>query len=446
MGDSHDGADASRKGGRSVDLAILAALIMTVFIVQWLLARRWAALGLFSQDNVLFDSDSMSEFRQYAYRPGFGRFTHPLFAYFLSVPIKLLAVASSWAGLVRDQSTLREALALCVAPLASGLKGAFTFAAFRLLGLGRARALAGTLVGVLAFSSVVFGATPSTYSLSGCALSLLTLLAVSSGARVVSWIDRLAWLAAGLLAVGVTSSNVVYFGFMELARNQSKRLLPTRRQLARAVLAGALILASSLILAISFAMLRGARGSVRSVAIPADFLRQFTPSPREQLSQLVRFPEILTRSLIATTPVAEADAHAIRQRLPIPFQLTYNRLPVDGRSIALWGLGVAVLGCTCFAYRNGGRWRPIGFATLASVVTFGVIFSIFGLNTFLYSQYWQVPATFLIGSSLGPDSGTGRGRWIPVVALLFVMLAADWHVVGRITEKVAAAGATELAS
>ena len=262
-----------------------------------------------------------------------------------------------------------------------------------------------------------------------------------SRARMGSWLDRFVWPAAGLLAVGVTSSNVIHFGFMELARKLGRRFLPTARLLARAILLAALTLVSSLALTWSIALLRGVRGELHSVAIPTGFIRAFTPSSQEQLAQLARFPEMLGRSLVATAPVAEVDAWAVGHRLNIPFQLTYNRLPLDGMSIALWGLGIAVMGCAVSAYRNGGEWRPLGFGALASLVTFGVVFTLFGLNTFLYSQYWQVPATFLIGSRLVPDDVAGRRRWIPVVALLVVMLAADGMVLPRIAQRVAASGA-----
>jgi hypothetical protein len=227
---------------------------------------------------------------------------------------------------------------------------------------------------------------------------------------------------------------------MDLVRRSVSRVSHAAN-LARAAVTGASLLIVALALNAALVQLRGVPPDLARVWIQREFVERYTGTPSEQIEHLVRFPEMVARSLIATRPLEMSNTLAAREGSPIQFELTYSGAPVGWMSIALWVLGLGTFSGIYAALRNGSRWSSIGLAAAAAMATFGIVYGLFGLNTFLYSQYWQVPAVFLIGAWLERRASGRAGLWVVCGILLPLMLVADWFVVRDITDRMAEARA-----
>ena len=145
---------------KRTDIAVAAMLVGLVLIAQGLLALWLDGYGVFSQYNVLFDTDPNTNIGLFAHGWNMGGFTHPLLPYYFSVPIRGLTLIAAKLGLVDQEITAREGMALFVAPLLSGLKAATLFLVFRVLGMRAADAVMASALAALGFSSLIFGSTP----------------------------------------------------------------------------------------------------------------------------------------------------------------------------------------------------------------------------------------------------------------------------------------------
>jgi hypothetical protein len=426
------------------DLGYLLPLAAAVFIAEALLAHEWFRVGAFSQFNVIFDDDPNAWLQRFAHGRSIGGFTHPLLSLYFTPGFRAASRVGSLLGLVQDEAAFRQAAALYVAPACAAIKTGTVFVIFRLLSLNAPRAAVAAALSAAAFSSVVFGASSSHYAVSGCLLALVSLLPLLAWERVGRVAHAAVWLVASVLSIGTTVSNVVHIGSVRFSAALARHGRPALA-LATAALYGAVGMALTLSLNRLVWELRAPAGDVSVAANVADSVERniglYTPSRAEQAMKVASFPVLLGRAFVATPPIEKPNASAARNNSRIPFELSYDGAPL---SSFLVGLGViaalSVAGGAGRAVRAGGRWRAMALGWLMSFAVFGILYSGFGLNGFLYSQYWQLPASLLLGAWLIPGR-MAQARVIAAgVALIMVMIVADAVVLSRVTERMRSPG------
>jgi hypothetical protein len=311
------------------------------------------------------------------------------------------------------------------------------------VGLPPLRATLAALASAFAFSSVVFGAVPSSYALTG---ALMAALAVMTAAAV-KW-DRpvlsAAMLAVETLTAGTTSSNILGVGAMRWAR--TVRVL---RDLVPGTVRAALLSAAVLLAVLLASTILGRVRGFDTVATPSgEFVARFTPTPAQMVERVARLPERLGRTFVATVPGEEANALGIKYESPIRFTFTYEHLAFGVAEAGLALVGLLVAGGAWVAYRAGGAWRVLGLGSLSSVAAFGGLYSVFGLNTYLYAEAWQPSAAILLAAWLGPVwTWAPRLRVALFAGLVAVMAIADARVVANMTSRLTqAVGAGDVLS
>jgi len=412
---------------RRTDAIVLISLISTVFVFESCLATIWSSYGVLAQYDVIFDSDPIHWQSTFANGWSTGGFNHPLLTYYFSIPLRAASTILSALGLTTDPLLFREQVALYIAPLSTALKAACLYVTFRILGLNAVGSIAATGFGVLSFSSVVFGAIPSSYAITGFAFSLILLITVHRGLRT-SWVGFVSMFVAGVFSVGITSSNIIQFGFM----NWSSRLMRDGKPLsalAKAIVLSVMVLVVALSSSYLFGKFRSSDEASYYFVMSKSYVERFKPTTSEQIENVLRFPERVARTFIPTSPYEKNNEVSIKQNKRVKIEFTYNTIEFGLSSFILWVVGVGIfVGGTLIAYRAGGAWRCLGLGSAATVLTFGALYSWFGLNTYLFSQAWQVPCMVLLAAWFNlPFFRTKLGN-VCVVAGLLALVVGDLYV------------------
>jgi hypothetical protein len=186
-----------------------AALAVAVFSTHLWLAFRLDRLGLFERFNTLFGADPNLRLESLRRGDALFRLPHPGLSYLLGIPIRALGRVAA-AVLPGDPAPdpILRGIALGVAPLASALVCLILLRLLRRLGFAFGTAFALTLLSAVSFSAIVFGSMPETHVPSALAIALACALFLRSreggGFRT-----ELAWLGVGVLASGITITNIV---------------------------------------------------------------------------------------------------------------------------------------------------------------------------------------------------------------------------------------------
>jgi len=376
-------------------------IFLLVFVMESLLAHHWASMGLFAQYNVVFDADPNLGTLALAHGWMDFNFNHPLMNYMTAIPLRVLAKVLAIAGPIENEAAWREAALLYLLAALAAAKSLFFYFSFRVLRLSIWQASAATMIGSLSFSSVVFGAVPDSYALSGATMALGMWLALLMATGQARWVRRAWWLTA-MCSIGITVSNVIQFGWLNVCRLVSRGDRPMRAFLG-SIGSGALLLAIVCGLGYALALASGtSKQAEKETAVEwqVNFINKHLVKPKDVMENLARFPERVARTFVPTMPFFKQNRlAAITGR--IPAMSTYNGLAFDVAAGLLWLGGLIGCGLGAFiAYRLGGLWRWFGLGSLASILSYGIVFSLFGGNSYLYSQYWHVPAVLLVGACL----------------------------------------------
>ncbi|WP_136681446.1 hypothetical protein [Neptunomonas sp. XY-337] len=416
------------------DALIVAPLFIIIFLAQYLIALKWSSLGIFSQYNIIFDSDPNQTSAIIAHGWNSGGFNHPLLGYYFSIPLRALSYLLDLTGLIEDPEKLRSTLTLFLLPLFTAMKAALIYFSFRLLKLKPAVALIAASISALGFSSIVFGSTPSTYGISsfGLALSLFTALLVKYKPSKASY---LSFISSAIFVVGVTSSNIIYIGWLIWFLYRDKEGQPFWFSLMKAVKWSSIILIATLLLSSLFSTLKNinsdASQKITTASPSTSFIQKYTPSFDNQINNIIRFPEIVTRTFIPSIPDTKKNILAIKNDDPIKVELAYLTKPTEAISIVLSLISIGVIIGGFLVTWNTKPWNNLLLASLASIMTFGALYSLFGLNTYLYSQVWSVPCILIIGA-LASRIRSYKGYFI-ATSVLILMLAGNIYVIEHIT-------------
>lgn len=400
------------------------------------LACAWKGTGALSEYNVLFDADAGARLSSFANGwPPDG--LHPLLAYYFSPFIRVIQALGKalWPG--SNGAAVRLDIALLICPFFAALKGACLYLAFRLLRLHTFEAAMGAMIGVAAFSSAVFGAVPESYGVTSGIFALITLLCLARP-RANSLISTIALYLAGLVAAGTTISNGNHLVWIEFVRRSRQK------NVAKTLIVSGLLGLSTIILAIGAGAILDShfqKGPVSNeLRMSLGIVGYFAPTISDQILHLEQLPEFYTRTFVPLPPARVENK--IAEESPdsrIKFEFTYNVRNSIIVKIVLGLISIAVLGGgMVVAYLNGGEWRQIGCASGISLLLFGVFYSFFGLNTYLYSQSWVVQSTVLIAAWFR----LRLFRTIPARAILgtalLLLLAGDLYVLNSMTNQMIA--------
>lgn len=383
---------------RTERLAI-AAFLLLLFGLRVKIAFTLRALGAFSYDDLLFDADPHTFSVTVAHGWGSHHLVrHPGFAALANLPVRGLAAVLAVAGL-GDAHTLQELLALVVSPAAGACAGVLWWLAARRAGFSMVARCGGLVLSQLAFSSAVFASIPETYAVSGALLCLLLLLSVNVARDPASmdlprtWI---AWLAVASVMAGVTITN----GVLCIAVWCAIRLGPAtfRRVLAEAIAAAVIVATAAALQLAAGKMLYQTRNHPPQQTLVQGTSKFMNDKPVEKAMSIpyayvaTVFPLRATRR--APTAVSPNGLMSlVPQPVLGPFML----------------LGWAVLGA--LAWRV---WRTKPDQLLLRAVVSVLLFnwslhSLFGYETFLYSQHWLA---FLLFGALLPWRDARGGRAI----------------------------------
>jgi hypothetical protein len=433
-----------------------AALAALVFAGHLWLALRLDALGLFERFNTLFGADPNLRLESLRRSDALFRVPHPGLSYLLGIPVRALgrAAAAVLPGDPAPDQVVRS-IALGVAPLASALTCLILLRLFRRLGFSFAAAFALTLLSAVSMSAIVFGSMPETYAVSALAIALACALFLRSRERR-GFGAELGWLGVGVLAAGVTITNIAPVAVLYYFRGVHRG---DRAGVALARTVGIALLAVFVACAAGLAADRFLR--VR---------RAPGPSEREWISRYIveepglyyaTFPTAIANGIASPTPTrapgfameARRKAGAGRRKaavaappkasegatLPDSTAAAADRSPsrAPGSGLARLTLqpshrvfsgrnffgAVLVAALVWAALRRPGANPALASLARASLVIVGLNWALHGFwgdETFLYSLHWHVPLMLLLAALL---VALGRGRRAPVVVLAAAALA-----------------------
>jgi hypothetical protein len=425
-------AEIDRRAGfrRVRQMAALAprvALPIAVFFLAYSLTAALNAAGALRFIDLLFDADSGWFLLGFSNGTGTGTawgarsLVHPNAANFVHPVVRLASdvwLLTGWSSL--SEAALRERVALMVAPVFVAAESVFVYAAahnlFRSVGL----AALVTLLNLALLPTLVFGAIPESFALSGCGFAalfwLVSRVAIGRQPRALSW------GAVGVFLAGVTITNLAPFAIAH-ALSLNTGGFEWRRTLAKtARMCGAVTACT----AAAAAVVAGALGflgdyrhaefqQLAEVRAPRDQLRerQWLASVGGQAAiiasrTLVAFPVALGHSILPPEPSVEKlpEEHApgrSRNPLEASTRITFRDRGAD------WGtfISVAVLAGAVMALvrmRTGARLLYLAAATLLAYNW--AFHAVFGVELFLYSKHWTLPMVFVLAAWL-------EGKWCP---------------------------------
>lgn len=421
----------------SRDIMSALTIFSAVLVGEVILASFWSSKGVFDQFNIIFDADAALWLDMFSTGWTPDHLMHPYGNYLVSIPIKILSEIGSLTGLTDDPTSFSRRLALYIAPFFTALKSVCFYILFRMLNFTTLHSTLITIFSVLSFSSVVFGATPSSYPLSGFAFTF-TILCSMLVIKYSNKYSNALYYGASLFAVGLTSSNIIFVGWMRWFINLSRGCNPYK-SLLNAMLNSAALL---LFVIISFYTLNHIVSKVRDVdptssqsEYLAQFLDKYVPPISVQAEKAVRFPEMMGRSIVATMPVQNPDTNLFEYNDPIKVELSYVKKDFDYVSLICTLVALILIGGGgIINYHKGGILKFLTISSAAAIISYWGFYSWLGMSIFIYSQIWHIPVVFLASGWLHKPLFSNRLGMGLIVTILFLMLISNIYVISTFSE------------
>jgi hypothetical protein len=387
---------------------VAISLAIVSFALHLTLARQLRDLGVFDRNNVFFDADVHSRLRALSAGNHLG-IKHPNLMPYFTPPVMLIAkVLAKFVPSAGSQAELQAALGALVVPLASAFTTVLVFSLLRGLELSLVQAVVATLLAVGSFSSLIFWSVPESFGLTALAMAMAYDFAIRSRSELTP--ARITgWIAIGVSATGLTLTNVVFVALLLWATVWSRdaRLVTTLRVAGVVVVMFALTGISAYVLdrlvphaapsAIDVRPLRAVDGKPPSASIVQRVIEPIESElgryvGSDMARKLRRFP----------TSIADAFAPPAVETDPIR-SVRWNRptFTLEG-SPSIFGLGnplgtstflLVVAGAACWL--AAPSTRAIATASVG-IIGFSWLLSVWGRETFLYSQHWHLAAVVLV--------------------------------------------------
>ena len=375
---------------------IVVALALGVFAVNSTIALELDRLGVFDENDVLFQTDPPCGLASLAHGwcdRGRG-YVHPNLANFASLPIRALARFALAFGVGDlDPIALRRQLAIFYAPFVSALQFVILFLVFRCLDFSRRTAILVSIFAAITFCQLIYGSIPESYAFSSCAIALAYLVAVDAmrNERTYSW--ALA-LGVGVLAAGITVTNVVPLAILcwVTLRHLGHSIGQANRRSAIFTLA---------IVAATFASAFLLDRAYRVPATPIERLRSFATDYRrdDPLRRLADFPTALANTVVSTAP----------RRVPMAIEPRTHRLGFTLQGTTGIFRRERIVGTLVFAFLIlavaralawSGQGRAIAIGSILIIAYNGILHSFWGSELFLYASHWLIPLVVLMAGFL----------------------------------------------
>ena len=405
--------------------AVALLLAVLSLIVHLTLARQFQRVAAFDQLNVLFHADVSTRVQAFTRGRHLG-IKHPNLMPYFTPPIALAAgVLTTLFPEVGPRKELRRTLGMYLVPVASGLTTAFVCALFYYLGFSGVQATIATLLALVSFSTLIFGSIPESYGLTALALAIAYAFAARSRFRPTRRCVG-AWVAIGVFATGITITNLLFVTLLLWATTWKIRPRLEAATLQVALLAVAILGVTGVsayvldfwLVPPESAVVEGPPGAaiIRRVAKP--FRREvfgFHLSD-DPLRKLRRFPTAVAQSLAPPSVEREPIKDIGRHNSGFTLEASPGVFSVaDPLGLAVLILLVAGTAGALSAPTT----RSIATASLG-ILALCWLMSVWGEETHLYSQHWNLAAVVLIaGLMKGP-----REQLMTVVVGLLTLLVA----------------------
>jgi hypothetical protein len=419
--------------------AVLAAL---TFALCYGIALALSRSGVFQYVDVLFDTDA-AWFRK-GFSDGLGTGTgwgarsvvHPNVANLINPPLRFVAAACSGAG-VCDPALVLPRLALIVSPLAAAFEVAFVFLTVRTIYQSETRAIVAALLNLALLPTLVFGAVPESFAMTGCAFAAMFYLA--SRTAVDRPVRSVWWAVLGVAISSITVTNLWLFALGYAVVHSNGRWF-TRQAVLDALRLSAVALAGTGAIAVAIGSAYGALGDYRTplqqlgeIRAPrADMVeRRWTDAVRDGIGQAAlgafnAFPRSLGDTVLPPRPSIHGKAlgldttgGTIGVRSEPSLHANFRNASAD------WGTFVALAilaGGVIASAGSGGPGRLVYRMALTLLAANWAFHSVFGIELFLYSKHWSVPVAIVLAAWFevkrpAPYAGAG-------LLVLTLMLAA----------------------
>jgi hypothetical protein len=324
----------------------------------------------------------------------------------------------------------------------------FVFLAIRTIYQSDSLALLAALLDVSLLPTLVFGAIPESFALSGCTFAALFYLASRTAVGRplhVGW-----WVVVGIALSSWTLTNVWLFALVYAVVHSQPRWLTLRAGLD-AVRLSAIVLVGTAAIALVVGYGYGALADYRTTLPQLADLRAPRPGGEDRRwTDVARagaglaaagafqiFPKALGHTILpppasiqgatrGLTRVADSDS----ERPEPSLHANYRYTPADwGTFVALAALAGAVLAATT----SRGPQRPVHRLAVALIAANWGFHAVFGVEMFLYSKHWSVAVAMALTAWLDVK------RPIPLVGvgvLVLLLLLAVLRDVQMLTHLV----------
>jgi hypothetical protein len=401
---------------------IALGLWLFVFGIECGLARQFHVRQVLSSVDTLFNADAGWFLIGFADGHGTGTswgarsMIHPNVANWVNPPVRLAAHLCTVVVLCDTPAEVaRRQVGASVAPALAATESVLLFAAAWLMFRTPLLAVLAAALNAALFPSVIFGALPESYALSGCAFAALFYLVSRHSASLA--VGPAAWIAVGVLLAGITITNLVPFvlivAFVQLHATGSLRhaLMRTVRWSVTAVVV-------TVVVAVAITSAYGSlddfwSGPVKQrVEIHISRYRPGTESfagyTRRQLRKIlpraaVAFPVALGNTLLPGLPSVRDGAEPgkpARQSFATAPDVPHALSEVTyERSGATWSTALSLIAIA------GAVWcalflphpNRLVYQAAALLLAYNWAFhSVFGTELFLYAKHWTVGVTVLL--------------------------------------------------
>ena len=400
-------------------------------------------LGVFNQLNIMFDADPQEVLYSIAHGGGGGSqadyrrgLIHPNMGNFFTVPIR--ALVETLSVLLHgdlDKRDLRRRMALLVIPISSALFYLTFFSLLLLLRFSLPLASLFTIYSFVSYSQMLFGSIPETYAISNLAIALAFLLFVISKDRS-GMPCFVSWIAVGMLATGITITNIVPVLILFLLREIYKRNTITHSIIKTSGMA-VIVLALTLTLNVISNVSAGYKQ--RSLSEETSWAKEFGTFKLKTVKRnFLTFPTILGYSIIAPVPkeIPNKFAMMMNPAVRYTFRFTFDDDARWGSKIRLVSIS-NLAGIVLFlilllpARASPSVDRSLLFLSWGALLIIGfnwILHSVWGLDRILYSQHWHVSLMFLLAALVATQL---RSSWVrtSLVAASIILVAANNLVV-----------------
>lgn len=421
------------------DIYIIFTLFITVVFFQYALALRWETLKVFDQFDVIFDTDPNQWISLFAHGEGDSYIFHPFSIYLFSIPLKIISFFAETFNLIQDTKAFREFFVPLFSPIFTGLKVISFFAILRLLKLTTIQAAFGSILAFIGFSSIIFGGIPSVYPITSFANAVMVLLAVLYVLKQQKSFYIL-FITTGIFATIISASNIIYVGWLYwfIYISKGENFLPA---LSKAIIKSGIML--TIILSsfyISSKIIKSDAVHTVSLTNSKGYIELFIPDIDRQVEKVLRFPETISKTFIATKPSTTVNLYAKRTpNIPIEIQVTYADEEFDLYSLLLTLLAMfAVGGGAIIGYQIGGMWRNLTLTSAAILFTLIMLYSVFGLYVYLYSQTWYLSCLLLISAWFTKPIFKQKYSYVVLVLVYLMMFIANVYVLEDISNLIIA--------